>query len=182
MTVAKGSHSIGPQDGSVLVNVYKEGMAAKMGHDLTMEAKSWSGKANLDPDNPAASSVQITIDPSSLEVVDAKGGAKALSDGDHKDIRKNMEKVLNTGRYNAISFESNSVSGSPPRLQLRGNLTIAGQSSPADLSVEIDDSGRVTATTSITHSQFGLKPFSKLGMLKVKDNVDITIRLQLPTS
>ena len=182
MTVAKGTHSIGPQDGSLLVNVYKEGMAAMMGHDLTLEAKSWSGKANLDPDNPAASSVQITIDPSSLEVVDAKGGAKALSDGDRKDIRKNIDKVLNTGKYNVISFESNSVSGSPPRLQLQGNLTVAGQSRPVDLSIEVDDNGRATGTTSFTHSQFGLKPYSKMGMLKVKDNIDITIQLQLPTA
>ncbi|MDQ1392778.1 MAG: hypothetical protein QOF30_1755 [Acidimicrobiaceae bacterium] len=181
MTVAKGSHNIGPQDGKVLVNVYKDGMAAKMGHDLTLEATSWSGKADINPDDPSASSVQVTIDAGSLEVVEGKGGAKPLSDNDKRDIKKNItDKVL---RDTSISFESTGVSGSTPRLQLKGDLTINGQTQPVNLDLNVDDSGHAKGTASFKQTQFGLKPFSAMmGALKVKDSVDITIDVQLPTA
>ena len=176
MTVAKGTHNIGPQDGKVLVNVYKDGMAAKMGHDLTLEAGSWSGKADINPDDPSASSIEVTIDAGSLEVLAGKGGAKALSESDKRDIKKNIEKVLGRGD---ISFESTDVSAN----QLKGNLTINGQSRPATLNLNVDDSGHVTATTSFKQTEFGLKLFSAMmGAIKVKDNVDVSIDLQLPTA
>jgi polyisoprenoid-binding protein YceI len=180
MTIAQGTHDIGPQDGKLLVNVYKDGVAAKMGHDLTLEATSWNGKADINTDDPGSSSVQVSIDAGSLEVLEGKGGAKPLSDSDKKDIKKNInDKCLNTSRYGQITFESTAVSGS----SLKGDLTINGQSRPVTLDLLVDDNGHVKATTSFQQSQFGIKPFSAmLGALKVKDNVDITIDLQLPTA
>jgi polyisoprenoid-binding protein YceI len=180
MTVAKGTHNIGPNDGKVLVNVYKDGVAAKMGHDLTLQAGSWSGKADINPDDPSSSSVSVSIDADSLEVLEGKGGAKPLSEGDKQDIKKNIGKTLGRGQ---ISFESTEVSGNPPRLQLKGNLTINGQSRPVTLDLNVDDNGHVTGTTSFRQTDFGLKPFSAmLGALKVKDNVDVSIDVQLPTA
>ncbi len=180
MTVAKGTHNIGPQDGKVLVNVYKDGVAAKMGHDLTLVATSWSGKADINPDDPGSSSVQVSVDASSLEILEGKGGAKPLSESYKKDIKKNInDKCLNTGKFGQITFESSGVSGTA----LKGDLTINGQSRPVTLNLTVDDNGRVTATTSFQQSQFGIKPFSAmLGALKVKDSVDVTIDLQLPTA
>ncbi len=176
MTIAKGSHSIGPQDGKVLVNVYKDGVAAKMGHDLTLEATSWSGTADINPDDPSSSSLQVTIPISSLEVIEGKGGAKALSEGDKRDIKKNIAKSLGSGE---ISFQSDSVSGS----SVKGNLTIGGKSAPVTLNLNVDDSGHATATTSFKQTDFGIKPFSAMmGALKVKDSVDVSVDLQLPTA
>ncbi len=178
MTVAKGTHNIGPDDGKVLVNVYKDGVAAKMGHDLTLEASSWSGKADINPDDPSSSSISVTIDPRSLEVLEGKGGAKPLSEGDKRDIKKNITDKVLTSRSD-ITFESTGVSGE----SVKGNLTINGKTQPVTLNLTVDDSGRAHATTSFNQTQFGLKPFSAmLGALKVKDGVDITIDLQLPTA
>lgn len=178
MTVAKGNHNIGPNDGKLVVKVYKEGVAAKMGHDLTFEARNWSGNVTVDPDDPSASSVQVTIDPSSLEITDAHGGAKALSDKDRADIAKNTTKIL--GRSD-ITFESTDVSGNPPRVSLRGNLSVAGNSRPATLDVSVDDSGTASGRTTLSHKELGIKPYSApLGVLKVKDNVDIEFTVNLP--
>jgi polyisoprenoid-binding protein YceI len=183
MTVAKGTHNIGPQDGKVLVNVWKDGVAAKMGHDLTLEATSWSGKADINPDDPSASSVQVTIDPSSLEVTQAAGGASALSQSDKQKILDGLNKTLNTNRHSEITFESTAVSGNPPQLSLKGDLSIAGQTKPVTLNLNVDDSGHVTGKTSFAQTQFGIKPFSAmLGALKIKDNVDISVDVQLPTA
>jgi len=180
MTVAKGTHNIGPDDGKLLINVYKDGVAAKMGHDLTLEATSWSGKADINPDDPSSASVTVTVDPSSLDVLEGKGGAKPLSESDKRDIKKNIEKVL--GR-SEISFESTGVSGDAPRLQLKGNLSLGSQSRPVTLDVNAGDDGHITASTSFNQTDFGIKPFSAmLGALKVKDKVEISVDAQLPTA
>ena len=181
MTIAKGTHNLGPQDGKIFVNTYKEGaMANKMGHDLKLEATSWSGKADINPDDPSSSSVEVTIDVDSLEIAEATGSSKPLSQGDKGDIKKNITKTL--GRSD-ISFESTGVSGSVPNLTVKGDLTIAGKSSPVTLNLTVADNGKVTGKTSFAHSQFGIKPFSApLGALKVKDGVDVTVEVQLPTA
>ena len=63
MTVAKGIQDIGPSNGKVIVNIYKDGIAKGMGHDLAIGASSWSGKADINPDDPSSSSVEATIAP-----------------------------------------------------------------------------------------------------------------------
>lgn len=176
MTIAKGTHNLGPDDGKVLVNVYKEGALAKMGHDLTLEATDWSAKADINPDDPSSSSISVTVDAGSLEIISpADMPAK-----DKADIAKNITKTLGRG---AITFESTGVSGSVPSISLKGNLTISGNSNQVTLNLTVDDNGSVTGKTSFTHKQFGIKPFSApLGVLKVKDGVDITVEVQLPTA
>jgi polyisoprenoid-binding protein YceI len=180
MAITSGTHSIGADSGTLTVKVYKDGMAAKMGHDLTLQASDWSGKITVDEDNPADSSVQVTIDPSSLEITEAKGGAKPLSDKDRADIAKNITKTLGNSD---ISFESTAVSGTAPNVSVSGNLTISGSSKPVSLNLTVGDDGAVSGKTSIIQTQFGIKPFSAMmGALKVKDSVDIEFDVKLPTA
>jgi polyisoprenoid-binding protein YceI len=180
MTIASGTHSIEPENGKLIVKVYKEGMAAKMGHDLTFEASDWSGKITVDENDPSASAVQVTIDASSLEIIDAKGGAKPLSDKDRSDIAKNITKTLGNS---AITFESTGVSGTAPRVSLKGNLTISGTTKPVNLDLVIGDDGSVSGNTTIVQTQFAIKPFSAMmGALKVKDSVDVEFVVTLPTA
>ncbi len=185
MTVKSGSHSIGPENGQLTVNTYVGGMGAKMGHDLVLEATRWSGTVNLDADNPGASSVQVSVDPNSLEIRQASGGVKGLSDKDRGDIAQNQAKTLNTAKFPEITFQSTSVAGSAPNLSLQGNLTIAGTTSPVTLDLSVEDAPgetRITGRTSLQHSNFGVKPYSKMGALKVKDEVDMQIVLTLPSA
>lgn len=185
MTVKSGSHSIGPDNGQLTVNTYVGGMGAKMGHDLVLEATRWSGTVNLDADNPAASSVEVTVDAGSLEVRQASGGLKPLTDKDKGDIAQNQAKTLQTGKHPQITFKSTSVTGAPPKLSVQGNLTITGNTRPVTLDVTVDDGPgetKVTGTTKLQHSDFGVKPYSKMGALKVKDEVDLQIALTLPSA
>lgn len=185
MTVKSGSHSIGPENGQLTVSTYVGGMGAKMGHDLVLEAKRWSGTVSLDADNPAASSVEVTIDPGSLEVAQASGGLKPLTDKDKGDIAQNQEKTLQYGKHQQITFKSTAVTGAPPNLSLQGNLTIVGNTKPVTLAVNVADAGsetKVTGTTKLTQTDFGVKPYSKMGALKVKDEVDIQIAVTLPSA
>lgn len=185
MTIKSGSHSIGPENGKLTINTYVGGMGAKMGHDLVLEATKWRGTVNLDADNPSATSVEVTVDPRALEILQATGGVKGLSDKDRGEIAANSDKTLNTSKHPEISFRSTGVTGSAPNLKLNGDLTISGQTRPITLDVTAQDAAgetRVTAKTVLVQSEFGVKPYSKLGALKVKDPVDLEIQLTLPSA
>jgi polyisoprenoid-binding protein YceI len=184
MTVSSGTHSLGPQAGKITVNVYREGVAAKMGHDLVLEATKWSGKADVNADDPSASSVEVTVDPTSLEIIGAKGGAKPLSDKDKADIKKNInEKILQTSKHREITFKSSETSGSAPNVKVKGNLTLVGNTQPITLDVKVDESsGRVSGKITFQQSSFGIKPFSAmLGALKIKDSVEIEFDVEIPS-
>ncbi|HEX6492050.1 MAG TPA: YceI family protein [Candidatus Dormibacteraeota bacterium] len=172
--------TLGPGDGSIKVYTKREGLAARVGHDLTLEASRWNAEVTLDPDDITRSSVSATFDPGALEIVEGTGGAMPLSDKDRNDIRKNIaQKVLTSGQ---IQFRSTSVTAAGDGgITLDGDLTVNGASRPVHL--DLTQSGdRVSGRLTIRQSDFGIKPFSAmLGALKVADPVDIGLDVRLPT-
>lgn len=185
MSLPRGTYTIGPDNGTVTVRTYKEGMASKIGHDLVMTVASWKGTVSVDPDNPAASNVSATFDARSFQVVSGSGGAKPLSDKDRKDILGNIaDKVLQVNRHPEITFNSESVdAGDPSRIRVNGQLSIVGNSRPVTLELSVeqqDGSVRASGTIPVKQTDFGIKPFSALlGALKVRDNLDIDIEATL---
>lgn len=185
MTVKSGSHTIGPENGHLTISTYVGGMGAKMGHDLVLVATRWSGTLDLDATNPAASSVRVDVDAGSLEVVQATGGLKPLTDKDKSDIAQNQEKSLQYGKFPQITFQSTAVTGGPPTMSVEGNLTIKGNTRPVTLEITVEDGPgetRITGKTQLRQTDFDVKPYSKMGALKVKDEVDVQIALALPSA
>jgi polyisoprenoid-binding protein YceI len=183
--MAAGSVTLGPQNGTITVRTYREGMAKRVGHDLALEVTNWSATAAINRDDPASSDVKATLDLRSLEVREATGGVKPLSNGDRKDISKNLEKTLNLSSYPEVTFASHSIDADGGhRLRLNGNLTLSGATRPVsvDLNLEQQDGGeRLTGTVTVTHSDFGVKPYSGfMGTLKIKDAVEIDFDVKLP--
>jgi len=156
-------------------------MGAKLAHDLILTPSQWSGTMNVDADNPGASSASLTIDARSIEIVEAVGGMKGLSDKDRRDIGKNIDdKVLETGKYPQLTFESTSVSGSAPNFNAAGNMTIKGTTRPVNVDINVNGS-QVTAKTRISQKDFGIKPFSAMmGAIKLRDDVDFELTVDLP--
>ncbi|HEX3623066.1 MAG TPA: YceI family protein [Acidimicrobiales bacterium] len=158
-------------------------MGAKLAHDLILTPTQWSGTLNVDADNPAASSATLSIDARSIEIVEAVGGMKGLSDKDRKDIGKNInDKVLQTSKYPELTFESTSVSGSAPDFNVAGNMTIVGTTRPVNVALNVNGT-QVSAKTSISQKDFGIKPFSAmLGAIKLRDDVDFELTVDLPSA
>lgn len=154
-----------------------------MAHDLILVATSWNGTIDVDGDNPAASSATLTIDARSIEIVEAVGGMKSLSDKDRKDIGKNIDdKVLQTGKYPTLTFQSTSVSGAAPNFTAAGNMTITGTTRPVNVAITVDGN-LVTAKATISQKDFGIKPFSAmLGAIKLRDDVDFELTADLPSA
>jgi polyisoprenoid-binding protein YceI len=158
-------------------------MGAKLAHDLILTATRWNGTLNVDADNPAASSADLTIDARSIEIVEAVGGMKSLSDKDRRDIGKNIdEKVLQTGKFPELKFASSSVSGSEPNFTAAGNMTIVGNTRPANVAINVNGT-TVTAKTTISQKDFGIKPFSAMmGAIKLRDDVEFELTVELPSA
>ena len=171
-----GSLQQGPDTGRLLVKTYREGVAAKVGHDLVIEVTRWEATVDLD-----ASTVELTADARSLEVREGVRGVKPLTDKDRRDIAKTIDdKVL---RGQPIAFRGSTVrpsDGDGP-LVVEGELTIAGTTRPVSARLEVDADGRVSGTIPLAQTDWGITPYRGLmGALKVRDEVEIVIEARLP--
>ena len=166
----------------MLIKSYKDGMGAKLAHDLVLVATQWNGTLNVD-DDPGACSATLSIDAKSIDIVGASGGVKGLSDKDRRDIAKNInEKVLETGKFPELKFASTGCSGSAPNFDAAGSLTIKGTTRPVNVALNVDGT-TVTAKTSISQKDFGIKPFSAMmGAIKLRDDVDFELTVNLPSA
>lgn len=176
--IPPGTHKFGPNDGQVLLHVKREGMAKKVGHDLVLQVSNWEATAQVDGQDPSRSSINFTADARSFEIKEASGGVKPISENDRSDIKKNTEKTL---KSSDIAFRSTSIKTmGDSRGVVSGDLTIAGQSRPVEIPVELQG-GRARGTVTIVQSQWGIKPFSALmGALKVRDAIDIEFDVAVP--
>jgi polyisoprenoid-binding protein YceI len=154
----------------------REGAAAKAGHDLVLEAKTWDGTVEIGDD----ASVKLTVDPSSIEVESGTGGAKPLGDKDKADIKKSMaDKILGGSQ---ISFESSDVKVDNGSMDVSGNLSVAGSSNSITMPLTVADDGTVSGSVTLSQSDYGIKQFKALmGALKVKDSVEVQLEAKLPT-
>src|SRR3954453_11205199 len=143
---AIGTFQLGPQNASLRVNTYREGMGAKVGHDLVIDVTRWEATVEL-PADPAGSSIRLSADPRSLEIREGLGGLKPLTDKDRDEIGKTIDAKVLQGA--PIAFASRSVrggGGGAGPLVVEGDLTLAGQTRPVTAELAISDDGHVTGT------------------------------------
>jgi polyisoprenoid-binding protein YceI len=169
--------AIGPETGTLMVKTYREGVAAKVGHDLVIEVTRWEGTVELGDDG-SLSAVELTADPRSLEVREGVRGVKPLTDRDRAEIRKNIDEKVLHGK--PIAFRSTAVRQEAGGLAVDGELTMGGSTRP--VSARLDTSGgRVGGTIPLTQSEWGIKPYRGLmGALKVRDELEVVVDARLP--
>jgi polyisoprenoid-binding protein YceI len=172
MPLAAGTYKLGTENGSLKVKTYREGMAAKVGHDLVFEVTSWDATVEIGDD----STIELNADPRSLEVREALRGLKPLTDHDRSEIAKNIDDKILRGQ--PISFRSTAVR--PTDGGVEGELTMAGSTRPLTAQLDTGD-GRISATIPLTQSVWGIKPYRGLmGALKVRDELEIVIDARVP--
>jgi polyisoprenoid-binding protein YceI len=170
-------HRLGPDNASLQIRTYREGVAARVGHDLVLEVTDWQATVDLDGD----AGIVLTADPRSIEVREGVRGVKPLSDKDRREIRRNVaQKVLGE---EPIGFRSTAVDLVAGRLTVAGELTIAGATGALTAVLEVGDDGRIEATIPLVQSAWGIRPYRGLmGALKVRDDVEIVIAARLPAA
>jgi polyisoprenoid-binding protein YceI len=183
MELTTGSYAIGPATGPLTVHTRRGGFGAMAGHDLVIEVTRWSGTVRVDADRIGASTVDVVVDATSLEVREGKGSPVPLLSINKSEIAKAIHKVLGTGKHPEIRFRSAAVLPTGGGFRVQGDLTIAGVTRPAELTVSVHgDPGRPRGSvmTTVIQSDFGIKPYSAmLGALKVLDAVEIRAEVQL---
>ena len=173
MTANTGSFRLGPDTGRVVIKTSRAGLAARAGHDLTIEFTRWSAQVEV-PDEDAggvtAAKVTADLDLGSLEVREGTGGAKPLNDGDRRDIKKTMSGILGDGSASFTSSRAVRFGASGGAVE--GSLTFNGQTQPVRLQVNSPGEGRYRGSVTVPQSAFGIKPYSGFfGALKLKDEV-----------
>jgi polyisoprenoid-binding protein YceI len=178
VALPSGTHKLGPDNSTLRVRTYREGVAAKAGHDLVIDVTRWEATVDVAAD-PAAATVELSADPRSLEIREGLGGVKPLTDKDRVEIRKTIDDKVLGGQ--PISFRSSAVRPGGDGLTVEGELTMAGTTRPVTATLSVDDSGRLSGTIPVVQSDWGIKPYRGLmGALKVRDDVEIEVGARLP--
>jgi hypothetical protein len=186
-----GTFTLGPGTGRVLIQTTRIGIAARAGHDLTLEVTRWSARVEVPPEDSkngedaggvAAATVRAELDLGSIEVREGRGGAKSLSDRDRREIVKTMKGLLGTG---TATFTSSRVvrpdpSGSAGGGAVEGALSLNGRSAPVRLQVAEPGPGRYRGSGTVLQTALGIKPYvGFFGALKVADEVTVEFEADL---
>ena len=146
----------------------------KVGHfglsDYTARFKTIDAKLTFNPDDISANSIEVTIDPLSVETdypADYKAGhPNSPYDSWNEDLGKD-EKWLNGVNFPEITFKSTSAEQlSPTSGKVTGDLTFLGVTKPVTMDVTYNgvaqmpwapDQDKIgfSATTVLTRSEFG---------------------------
>lgn len=182
MALGPGTHQLGPSNGSLYLCTAREGMAAKVGHDLLIQLTRWSGTATVpDPDDLATASLSLRIEMDSLEVIGGTGGVSPLDDGDKNDIVKNAAKTLDVAHHPIAEFTSTAIRpATDGGGEIEGTLKLAGASGTVTMAVTTTGDSSWKATGTVVQSQYGIKPYKAfMGALRLADPVTVEAEISL---
>ena len=178
MADISGTFLLGPDSGRVLVKTGRAGLAARAGHDLTIEITRWSARVTIPDDGVAAAQVTAELDLGSLAVREGSGGAKPLTDKDRRDIAGQARKILGPGQASFTSAKVMPAGSSGGTID--GTLTINGRSRPLRLTVTSPGPGRYRGGVTIKQTDFGITPYTGFfGALKLRDEVSVEVEADL---
>jgi polyisoprenoid-binding protein YceI len=164
------------------VRTQRTGAAAKAGHNLLIHVTDWEATLEVG-DDPAQSSIVLHADATSLRVREGTGGMQTLGDDDKASIEETIdEEIL---KREGIEFRSTAVQADPDgsRISVKGELTLVGNVAPVALELDVGDGGKLSGSTVLTQTDWGITPYSTLfGTLKVVDEVEVAIDVVLPST
>ena len=172
-----GSFRLGPDSGRVVIKTGRAGLAARAGHDLTIEVTRWSATVTVPSDGVAAAEVAAELDLGSLAVLEGTGGAKPLSDKDRRDILNTAGKILGRG---TAHFTSTRIIPAASGGAIEGTLTLNGTTRPARLQLVSRGPGQYRGTATVWQTDHGITPYTGFfGALKLKDEVTVEVEADL---
>jgi polyisoprenoid-binding protein YceI len=180
MPFEPGAYQIGPDTGALQVRTAREGVAARVGHDLLIAFSRWSGTVTVDGDDPATARVEIDIEMDSFEIVEGTRGVVPLTDSDRKDITATARRLLSVDGYPHARFASTRITSSGGHDTLEGTLTLRGVSVQVLLDVAETGPSAWRATTTVLQTAFGIKPYRAFfGALRLADPVAVEVAVDL---
>ena len=178
------SYTIDPARSRATVEVGKSGVFSfAAGHTHEVEAKTIAGTLTVDVDDPAQSTVRITVDASALRVT-----GKGESADDVPKVQETMAgaQVLDVRSFPTITFASTSIAvkgrtATTLETIVSGQLTIRNKAHPISVPVTVHLDGQTLSATGrfpVKQSEFGIKPVSVAGVVSVKDTVNVSFAIE----
>ena len=182
MADISGTYELTPAAGRVLIRTGREGLAARVGHDLVLEITQWSARVTLPAEGSGATeTVTAELDLGSLAVREGSGGAKPLSDRDRRDIQNQARKIL--GHATQAIFNSTRVlqSATPPGSgAIEGTLLLNAVTQSVRFQVSTVAPGHYRGSGTIRQTDFGITPYSGFfGALKLLDEVTVEFEVTI---
>jgi len=180
---------VDPSRSSLVVQIFRDGVAAKLGHDHVVQATAFSGRVTYDLSAPGLSSVAAQVPTATLKVDEAQTRRKFGLEGqptaaDVAEVEKSMkaEGQLDVAKFPMITFTSTTITpDTPDRYLVAGQLTIRGIARAVQFPANVVMEGnaiRATATLTFMQSAFGYKPYrALLGAIKNRDAAMLHIDL-----
>jgi YceI-like domain len=175
VSIKSGTHRLGPDKATLSVRTERAGAAAKAGHDLLIRVISWEARLVVGED-PADTTMELSADSTSLEVIEGTGGMQALDDAALASISRTIDDEVLMRRditFRSTRAQANSDGGA---IHAEGELTLAGTTKPIGFDLAVGNDGKLSATAVVTQSAWGVKPYTALwGALKVADDVEVVL-------
>lgn len=177
MTAPSDRLRLAPGSGHLFILTRREGVAARVGHDLKIEATRWYAQVTHNPSDLSATTISATIEPDSLRTREGTGGAGPLTDRDRSEIDTNIRRILGSS---PLTFTSTRIVPDGTNGTVEGELTLNGVTRPVQLQVTSDDGLHYRAEATIVQSEYGIKPYRAfLGALKLRDQIEVQIEVDL---
>ena len=180
LAAAPRSYKVDGEKSQVAIEVGRAGLFKVAGHEHQVAAQPVAGDILADPDDLAASSVQLVFRSSAVTVLD-----KDDPDGRPK-VQEAMAspRVLDVARFPEIRFSSRAVKGHRAadqafELTVDGAVELHGVTKTLSLPVRVTLAGDelvAEAKLVLRQRDFGIEPVSVGGVVKVKDELAISCR------
>ena len=173
----------------IYVVTHRTGLFSFLGHEHAILAPRWTALLCWDAPGHATARAELTVDARALEIdADSVRASAGLGGGPSPQQRVQIQrklhdaKHLDTQRYPELRFRSTAVRAAGDTLLLSGTLTIRDRTRAVELPVIVQrESGgdlRLTGALRLRQSDFGIRPESIAGVVKVADPVDLHVALR----
>lgn len=157
----------------LFIYTYKDGLLAKLAHDLRL---SIPAKITSAPEGKL--NVALQLDQLQVDGVMRQGALQAseLNDGQRADILKNAhESILESAKHPQVVVTGQASKQDAQTISFRGELSFKGKTQPISSIAKLEG-GVWRAKLEITPSTFGVAPFKALaGAIKLKDRWTIEL-------
>jgi polyisoprenoid-binding protein YceI len=173
----------------IYIVTHRTGLLSFLGHEHAILAQQWRADVCWDEPSHIASRAMVVIDARSLDIdADSARALAGLGKGPSARQRAQIhaklhdQKNLATAQYPELRFETTAVSQDEPgKVWIRGRLTIKGVIREIEMPVTVErhaaDAVALTGSLTFRQSQFGIRPESIGGVVKVADPVDLHVSL-----
>ena len=175
---ADTTYVVAMAESSVVVHVGKAGLFSFAGHEHVVTAPRLTGVVLAAADDLSRCLVTLTFETAALRVEE-----KGEPAGDAAKVQETMlgPRVLDVTRFPTVTFKSRTVSGRHSatgsyELDIAGDLSLHGVTRSVALPLRVElssDTLRATGQLVLRQTEYGIKPVTVAGVVKVKDELTI---------